>query len=97
MKKLRNGFVSIVLSGCLGLLLTSAFVVSNPVTAYAWVCCTAHCSGGPPRNCHYSATCCGAYCFADDNVGCSSYYADGEQLNCKQCDYSEGCVPFYCN
>lgn len=93
MKKLRKIFVSVVLSGCLGLLLTSAWVVFNPVTAYAWECCTAHCQQFP---CSYNVTCCGAYCVAGDGVGCTSYYADGELYLCKQCYYNQQCRPYFC-
>jgi hypothetical protein len=92
MKKLRKAFGGIVISVCFSLVATSAFALFNPVSAYAWECCTAHCSLIGCAG--YNVTCCGAYCFGTDNVGCTSYYADGEQLNCKQCDCPR---PFICN
>lgn len=64
---MKKFLTSLTLSICLGLVLTTSFLILTPFTAFAGDDCTAKCPGGTSVTCQPDSR---GNCWATDGVGC---------------------------
>ena len=69
---MKKRWLSFVLTVFLSLIAISAWLIANPIPAFAATCC-AECPGKTP------ACCSGAICSARDGVGCEAESAGGSK------------------
>lgn len=77
---MRKAWLASAATVFLGLLLTSAWLLLNPASAYA-ADGSARCGGTKVVHCEAAAT----RCVCEDYVGCTSYFANGSTKETK-CD-----------